>query len=69
MPITEAHTEAERSVQTLISSSIVARELHSEVVPIDGAPIGAGRMAITVREPLGVIGIITSRASRCPSAR
>ena len=51
--------EVDRSLQTLLASSIVARELHGEVVPIDGAPIGAGRMAMTVRQPLGVIGIIT----------
>ena len=29
------------------------------MVPIDAAPIGKGRMAMTVREPLGVIGAIT----------
>jgi acyl-CoA reductase-like NAD-dependent aldehyde dehydrogenase len=49
----------ERALQTLLASSIVARGLHGEVVPIDGAPVGAGRMAMTIRQPLGVIGIIT----------
>jgi acyl-CoA reductase-like NAD-dependent aldehyde dehydrogenase len=58
-PISEARVEVDRSLQTLLASSIVARGLHGEVVPIDGAPIGAGRMAMTIREPLGVIGIIT----------
>ncbi len=58
-PITEARTEVDRSLQTLLASSIAARELHGEVVPIDGAPIGAGRMAMTIRQPVGVIGIIT----------
>jgi len=58
-PIAEARIEVDRSLQTLLLSSIVARELHGEVVPIDGAPIGAGRMAMTVRQPVGVIGIIT----------
>jgi len=58
-PISEARVEVDRSLQTLLASSIVARELHGEVVPIDGAPIGAGRMAMTIRQPLGVIGIIT----------
>ncbi len=58
-PITEARVEVDRSLQTLLASSIVARGLHGEVVPIDGAPIGAGRMAMTIRQPLGVIGIIT----------
>jgi acyl-CoA reductase-like NAD-dependent aldehyde dehydrogenase len=58
-PISEARIEVDRSMQTLLASSIVARGLHGEVVPIDGAPIGAGRMAMTIRQPLGVIGIIT----------
>lgn len=58
-PITEARAEVDRSLQTLLASSIAARELHGEAVPIDAAPIGAGRMAMTIREPLGVIGIIT----------
>ncbi len=58
-PISEARVEVDRGLQTLLASSIVARGLHGEVVPIDGASIGAGRMAMTIREPLGVIGIIT----------
>jgi acyl-CoA reductase-like NAD-dependent aldehyde dehydrogenase len=58
-PITEARVEVDRSLQTLLGSSIVARGLHGEVIPIDGAAIGAGRMAMTVRQPLGVIGMIT----------
>jgi acyl-CoA reductase-like NAD-dependent aldehyde dehydrogenase len=58
-PISEARSEVDRSLQTLLASSIAARELHGEVIPIDGAPAGAGRMAMTIRQPLGVIGIIT----------
>lgn len=58
-PISEARVEVDRCLQTLLASSIAARELHGEVIPIDGAPIGAARMAMTVRQPLGVIGIIT----------
>ena len=58
-PIKESRGEAERTLQTLISSTEEARRLRGEVVPIDGAPIGKGRMAMTVREPLGVIGAIT----------
>jgi acyl-CoA reductase-like NAD-dependent aldehyde dehydrogenase len=58
-PIREARGEAERSVQTLVAAAQAARELRGEVVPIDAAPTGKGRMAMTVREPLGVIGAIT----------
>jgi acyl-CoA reductase-like NAD-dependent aldehyde dehydrogenase len=58
-PIKEAHTEATRSTHTLIAAAHAGRELHGEVVPMDFAAGGEGRMAITVREPLGVIGAIT----------
>lgn len=58
-PIKEARVEAERGVQTLLFSAQEARNLHGEVVPIDGAPAGKGRLAITIRQPLGVIAAIT----------
>lgn len=58
-PIKEAHTEATRSTHTLIAAAHAARELHGEVVPMDFAAGGERRLAMTVREPLGVIGAIT----------
>jgi acyl-CoA reductase-like NAD-dependent aldehyde dehydrogenase len=58
-PIREARAEVERSLQTLLQSADEARRLHGEVVPMEAAPIGKGRYAITVREPLGAIGAIT----------
>lgn len=58
-PIKEARVEASRSVNTLIAAAHAARELHGEVVPMDFAAAGKGRMAMTVREPLGVVGAIT----------
>jgi acyl-CoA reductase-like NAD-dependent aldehyde dehydrogenase len=58
-PIREARMEVERSLQTLIASADAARHLRGEVIPMEAAPIGKGRWAMTVREPLGVIGAIT----------
>ena len=58
-PIREARSEVDRSVQTLIASADAARHLRGEVIPMEAAPIGKGRYAMTVREPLGVIGAIT----------
>lgn len=58
-PLREARIEAERSQQTLLASADAARSLHGEVVPMEAAPTGRGRWAMTVREPLGVIGAIT----------
>jgi acyl-CoA reductase-like NAD-dependent aldehyde dehydrogenase len=36
-----------------------ARSIHGETIPLDAAPGGEGKLAYTVREPLGVIGAIT----------
>ena len=58
-PVKEARGEAERTLQTMIASAEVARSFRGEVIPMDAAPIGKGRIAMTVREPLGVIGAIT----------
>jgi acyl-CoA reductase-like NAD-dependent aldehyde dehydrogenase len=58
-PIKEARVEALRSTETLLAAAHEARQLHGEVVPMDFSATGKGRMAMTVREPLGVIGAIT----------
>jgi acyl-CoA reductase-like NAD-dependent aldehyde dehydrogenase len=57
--IREARGEVARGQQTLAASSDAARNLRGEVVPMEGAPTGKGRWAMTVREPLGVIAAIT----------
>ena len=58
-PIREARLEVDRGQQTLIASADAARNLRGEVIPMEAAPIGKGRWAMTVREPLGVIAAIT----------
>ena len=58
-PIQEARGEVDRGLTTLAASAAAARDLHGEVVPLDAVAAGAGHMAMTVREPVGVIGIIT----------
>jgi acyl-CoA reductase-like NAD-dependent aldehyde dehydrogenase len=58
-PVREARLEVERGQQTLLASADAARHLRGEVIPMEAAPIGKGRWAMTVREPLGVIGAIT----------
>lgn len=58
-PIREARLEVDRSAQTLLFSSEEAHRLAGEVVPMDASPAGAGRFALTIREPLGVIAAIT----------
>lgn len=58
-PIREARVEVDRSLTTLQAAAHEARQLHGEVVPMEFSATGKGRMAITVREPLGVIAAIT----------
>ncbi len=58
-PIREARLEVDRSAMTLLFSSEEAHRLHGEVVPMDAAPAGNGRMAMTVREPVGIVAAIT----------
>lgn len=58
-PVKESRGEVDRALQTVLQSAIEARNLRGEAIPIDGAPTGKGKMAITAREPLGVIAAIT----------
>jgi len=58
-PVREARVEIERCLQTLLAAAHEARQIHGEVVPMDFSAAGKGRMAMTVREPIGVIGCIT----------
>jgi acyl-CoA reductase-like NAD-dependent aldehyde dehydrogenase len=58
-PLREALLEVERAANTLLFSSEEAHRLAGEVVPMDASTAGQGRMALTVREPLGVIAAIT----------
>lgn len=58
-PLREARVEVARACETLLFSANEALRLAGEVVPMDAAGGGAGRMALTLREPLGVITAIT----------
>lgn len=58
-PITTAKGEIARTVQTFKFAAEEAKRINGETIPMDAAPGGEGRVAYTVREPLGVIGAIT----------
>lgn len=58
-PIKEAKVEVERGLQTLIAAAHEARQLCGEAIPMEFSATGKGRMAMTVREPIGVIACIT----------
>jgi acyl-CoA reductase-like NAD-dependent aldehyde dehydrogenase len=58
-PLREARVEVARGAGTLLFSANEALTLAGEEVPMDASAHGAGRMAMVIREPLGVIGAIT----------
>ncbi|UOQ92137.1 aldehyde dehydrogenase family protein [Halobacillus shinanisalinarum] len=58
-PVKTAEGEVTRTIQTYKFSAEEAKRLNGETIPMDAAPGGEGRVAYTVREPLGVVGAIT----------
>ncbi|MFN2608331.1 MAG: aldehyde dehydrogenase family protein [Acidimicrobiales bacterium] len=58
-PIKTARTEARRAVSTFTFAAVAARTLAGEMVPLDAAQVGEGRLAFTLRVPVGVVGAIS----------
>ncbi|GAA4324289.1 aldehyde dehydrogenase family protein [Pigmentiphaga soli] len=58
-PRQDALGEVRRCIQTLRLSAEEARRIAGDIVPVDGAPQQAGRLAFTLRVPLGVVVAIT----------
>ncbi|WP_417683908.1 aldehyde dehydrogenase family protein [Roseibium sp.] len=55
----DASGEVSRCIQTLRLSAEEARRLAGDVIPLAGAPNQAGRLAFTLRVPLGIVAAIT----------
>ena len=58
-PIKTARVEANRAVSTFTFAAVEARSLTGDMVPIDATKIGDGRLAFTLREPIGVVAAIS----------
>ena len=58
-PLKTARVEAQRAVSTFIFSAAEARSLTGETIPMDASAAGDGKLAFTLRVPVGVIGAIT----------
>ena len=58
-PIKTARVEAKRAVSTFTFGAVAARTLAGDMVPLDAAEIGEGRLAFTLRLPIGVVGAIS----------
>ena len=57
--LAEGRLEASRAFETIMGSAEEAKRLHSETVPLDGAPGGAGKVGLTLRVPCGVVAAIS----------
>jgi acyl-CoA reductase-like NAD-dependent aldehyde dehydrogenase len=55
----EARFEVSRAQETLDLSADEAKRIGGEVLPLDGAPGGAGRLGFTLRVPCGIVAAIT----------
>jgi len=58
-PLKTARVEAKRAASTFTFASVEARQLTGDMVPIDATQIGEGRLAFTLRVPIGVVGAIS----------
>jgi len=58
-PMKAARVEAERAVSTYTMAAVEARRLAGEVVPMDASAAGVGKVAYTMRVPIGIVGAIT----------
>ncbi len=58
-PIRTARVEASRAVSTYTFAAVEARKLAGDVVPMEASEAGAGKVAFTLRRPIGVVGAIS----------
>ncbi|NUR76201.1 MAG: aldehyde dehydrogenase family protein [Thermoleophilia bacterium] len=58
-PLKAARVEAQRAVSTFTFAAVEARKLAGEAVPMDASPAGEGKLAFTLRLPIGVVGAIS----------
>jgi acyl-CoA reductase-like NAD-dependent aldehyde dehydrogenase len=58
-PLKTARVEAQRAVSTFTFAAVEARKLAGEMVPIEASDVGAGKVAFTLRVPIGVVAGIT----------
>jgi len=54
-----ARVEAKRAMSTYTFSAVEARKLAGEMVPMDAAQAGEGKLAFTLRRPIGIVGAIS----------
>jgi len=58
-PIKTARVEAQRAISTFTFAAVAARTLAGDMVPMDASAAGEGKLAFTLRVPIGVVGAIS----------
>jgi acyl-CoA reductase-like NAD-dependent aldehyde dehydrogenase len=58
-PLKAARVEAQRAMSTYTFAAVEARKLAGEMVPMDAAQAGEGKLAFTLRRPVGIVGAIS----------
>jgi acyl-CoA reductase-like NAD-dependent aldehyde dehydrogenase len=58
-PIKAARVEATRAMSTYTFAAVEARKLAGQIVPMEAAPSGDGKLGFTLRRPIGVVGAIS----------
>src|SRR5262245_55518274 len=58
-PMKAARVETQRAMSTYTFAAVEARKLAGEMVPMDAAQAGVGKLAFTLRQPIGIVGAIS----------
>ena len=58
-PIKTARVEASRAMSTYTFAAVEARKLAGDMIPMDAAQAGEGKLAFTLRRPIGIVAAIS----------
>jgi acyl-CoA reductase-like NAD-dependent aldehyde dehydrogenase len=58
-PLKAARVETSRAMSTFTFAAVEARKLAGEMVPMDASQAGVGKLAFTLRQPIGIVGAIS----------
>jgi len=58
-PLKAARVEVARAMSTYTMAAVEARKLAGEMVPMDASQAGEGKLAFTLRRPIGIVGAIS----------
>jgi acyl-CoA reductase-like NAD-dependent aldehyde dehydrogenase len=58
-PLKAARVEASRAISTFTMAAVEARRLVGDVIPMEASPAGTGKLAFTIRQPIGIVAAIS----------